>query len=100
MSFQSRLTPNASACQSHQEESQLNEINEVFFWITTSISALIVILGTVANALVLYYAKQEPSIGPFRHLNKVVKHLAVSDLLYGVLAIPLTLAYTHMGNAL
>ena len=99
MSIQLRLTPNASSCQSHQEEIHLNEINEVLFWITTSISALIVILGTVANALVLYYAKQEPSIGPLRHLNKVVTHLAVSDLLYGVLASPLILAYWYMGNA-
>ncbi len=79
-------------------KSQLNDINEVLFWITTVVSALIVIPGIIANVLVLYYAKQEPSTGPLRHLNKVVTHLAVSDLLYGVLASPLILAYWYMGN--
>ena len=98
MSLQVRLTPNASSCQGYQEFSQLNEINEVLFWITTVVSVLIVIPGVVANVLVLYYAKQEPSIGPLRHLNKVVTHLAVSDLLYGVLVTPLTSACWYMGN--
>ena len=88
----------ASSCESHQGGSQINQINEVLFWITTVVSVLIVIPGVVANVLVLYYAKQEPSIGPLRHLNKVVKHLAVSDILLGVLATPLSLAYWYMGN--
>ena len=93
-----RSAPNASSCQSHQEESQLNEINEALFWTTTVVSALIVIPGAVANIVVLYYAKQEPSTGALRHLNRVVKHLAVSDLLYGVLATPFSLAYWRLGK--
>ena len=98
MSSLLRSTPNASSCQNHQQGSQLNEINEVMFWITTVVCAPIVILGAVANVLVLCYAKQEPLRRTLRHLNRVVKNLAVSDLLYGVLATPFALAYWHLGN--
>ena len=98
MSFPLRSTLNGSSCQTHQGESQLTEIQEVLFWITTVVSALIIVPGVLANILVLYYAKQEPSTGPLRHLNRVVKNLAVSDLLFGVLATPLSSYYWYMGK--
>ena len=94
-----RSTQNVSDCQSNQEGSQLNEINEILLGITAAICTLIVILGAVANALVLYYAKQEPPTGTLSHLNRVVKHLAVSDLLYGVLGTPLALAHWKISKS-
>ena len=96
----SRLVPttNVSACQSHQEESPVDQVNEVLFWTAAAVATLISIFGAIANILVIYFANQEPSTGALRHLNKVVKHLAVSDILYGVLACPLAFAYWKMGN--
>ena len=99
MSSLLRWTQNVSACQSHQEGSQLNEINEILLWITAAVSTIIVTLGAVANTLVLYYAKQEPPTGILIHLNRVVKHLAISDLLYGVLATPLALAHWKISKS-
>ena len=92
------LTPNVSICQSHQEEVQIDQINEALFWTSAVVSSLIVIFGVIANTLVIYFANQEPPSGTLRHLNKVVKHLAVSDLLYGVLSTPLQLAYWKTGK--
>ena len=91
-------TPNVSARQSQQEESQINQVNDVLFWTVSAVCILIVIFGAIANTLVIYFANQEPSTVTLRHLNKAVKHLAVSDLLYGVLGIPLSLAYWRMGK--
>ena len=93
------LPPNVSICQSHQEEVQIDQINEALFWTTASVSSLIVIFGVIANILVIYFANQEPPSGTLHHLNKVVKHLAVSDLLYGVLANPLFMAYWKTGKS-
>ena len=93
------IAPNVSACQSHQQESQIDQTNEVLFWTTVAVSGLIVIFGAIANSLVIYFANQEPWTVALRHLNKVVKHLAVSDFLYGVLAYPLLLLYWKMGKA-
>ena len=93
-------TPNASSYQSHQQESQISQTDEVVFWTATAVSTLIVIFGTIANSLVLYFANKESLTGrPLRHLNTVVKHLAVADLLYGVLACPLFYAYWKMGKS-
>ena len=89
---------NLSICQVHQEESQISQINEVWFWTSTAISTLIVIFGIISNSLVLYFAKTKTMTGSLRHLNTVVKHLAVSDLLYGVLACPLMSVYWKMGK--
>ena len=98
MSYRLLSTPNVSACHSQQEESQINQINEVLFWTAAAVSTLMTILGTIANCLVIYFSIQEPWTGTLRYLNKVVKHLAVSDLLLGVLATPFCLVYWKMGK--
>ena len=97
MDNRSALPPNVSICQSPQEEAQIDQINEALFWIASAVSSLIVILGVIANVLVIYFANQEPPSGTLHHLNKVVKHLAVSDILYGVLGMPLSLVYWRTG---
>ena len=98
MTFRLLTTPNISACESYQEESQINEINEALFWTAVAVSTLISIFGAIANIIVIYFANQEPSTGTLHHLNNVVKHLAVSDTLYGVLACPLSLVYWKSGK--
>ena len=80
------------------EESQNDQIIEILFWTGTAISALIVIVGIISNILVLYFASTKPLVGALRHLNRVVKHLAASDLLYAVTAIPISTAYWKMGK--
>ena len=99
MANQLALPPNVSICQSHQEEVQIDQINEALFWTAAVVSSMIVIFGVIANILVIYFANQEPPSGTFRHLNKVVIHLAVSDLLNGVLANPFLLAYWKTGKS-
>ena len=98
MNFRMESQPNVSACQSHQEEPTVNQINEGLFWAVVATAASISIFGAIANSLVMYFAYQEPSTGTLRHLNRVVKHLAVSDILYNVLACPLSLVNWKMGK--
>ena len=74
-------TLNVSACQSYQVGSQINQVNEVLFWTTAALATLIAIFGTIANTFVIYFAIQEPSVGALHHLNNVVQHLALSDIL-------------------
>ena len=92
-------TMNTSICQGHQEESQISQINEILFWTSTAISTLIVVFGILSNSLVLYFSKTKTMAGSLRHLNTVVKHLAVSDLLYGLLACPLMSLYWKTGKS-
>ena len=80
------------------EEFQIDQIIEILFWTGTAISTLIVIVGIIANSLVLYFASTKSLTGTLCHLNTVVKHLAASDLLYGVIAFPLVCVYWKMGK--
>ena len=78
---------------------ELSPVIEVWFWAAVAVSTVTTILGTVSNGLVIYFASKNPmKKGPLRYLNTVVKHLAVSDLLYGVLSSPCTFVYWKMGN--
>ena len=88
---------NASSCQI-QGESQISKINEIWFWVSTIIIILIIVFGAMSNGLVIYFATHTPMIGPLRHINMVVKHLAVSDLLYGLLACPSQAAYWRLSK--
>ena len=90
---------NISACENHQEASEINQINEGLFWTAAAVSILISTFGVIANSLVIYFAKQEPSTGgTLHHLNQVVQHLAVADILCGVLVCPLMLAFWKAGK--
>ena len=91
-------TLDVSACQSYHVGSQKSQINEVLFWTTAAVSILISIFGVIANTLVIYFAHKEPPVGALHHLNNVVQNLAVSNILYGALATPLTLAYWSKGK--
>ena len=90
-------TPKTPSCQG-QEWSQISQIGEAWFCIMTSVCTLIVVFSTIANGLVIYFAIKRPLTGPFRHLNTVVKHLAVSDLLSGLVTCPVTLVYFGLGK--
>ena len=61
---------------------------DVWFGIAVATCTLIVIIGTILNTSVIYFANKTSLTGKLRHLNKVVIHLAVSDLLYGLLGCP------------
>ena len=95
----SRSAPaeNSSSCEDYQEDLQIDKINEVLFWVAATICALIAVFGMIANGLVLYFAIKQPFAGALRHINTVVKHLAVSDSLYGLLSTPMSLVYWYQG---
>ena len=98
MIYRSALTPNASSCHTYQGESEIGQINEGIFWIAATICSLIAMFGMAANGIVLYFANQQPFIGDLRHINTVVKHLAVANFFYGLLGCPLSLLYWKKGK--
>ena len=86
---------NTAFCQ-QQREYQLDQRYEVWFWVVAAVFMLIVATGTVLNSLVIHFTSQRSLEGTFRHLNTVVRNLAVSDLLYGLVACPLLLQNIKM----
>ena len=90
------ITFNHTAFCQQQIEYQLDQRYEVWFWLLAAFLMLVVAMGTVLNSLVIHFTNQRSLEGTFRHLNTVVRNLAVSDLLYGLLACPLLLQNIRM----
>ena len=80
-------------------QEELSPVIGGWFSAAAAIGALIILFSTIANALVIYFSRKNPlKRGTLRHLNTVVKHLAIADLLYGLLSSPFTFAYWKAGN--
>ena len=69
------------------------EAQDVFLWSYITVETLCCTAGVLGNGMVIYLANQNRQREAFRYLNKVVRNLAVTDLLYCVLAIPVTLTW-------
>ena len=69
------------------------QAQEVFLWSYITVETLCCIIGVFGNGMVIYLANQNRQREAFRYLNKVVRNLAVTDFLYCVLAIPVTLLW-------
>lgn len=47
------------------------------------------LIGLIGNAVVAYFSTKSGERGAFRHLNNVVKNLAITDFLYSLFGVPL-----------
>ena len=56
-----------------------NHTGETWHWWLIAVFVLICIVGIIGNSLVIYVVTQKPKMGPFRHLNKVVRNLGITD---------------------
>ena len=65
----------------------------MWFYALIVIYTLLSIIGMIGNGLVIYVANRSPKGGALRHLNKVVRNLAITDFLYSVFGSPLTMVY-------
>ena len=72
----------------------------VVFWLCVSICIVIGILSSFGNGLVVYVSYKKEDFGGFRHVNSVVKNLAFSDCLFGLIGCPLTIVFWYWGKSL
>ena len=60
----------------------------VLFWMGVVLYLGLGLLALIGNGLVLYTSFGDLNMGPLRHLDNVIKSLAVADMLYGLLGVP------------
>ena len=76
---------------SSQSESTYDKI-AVMFWMGVVLYLGLGILAFIGNGLVLYTSLGDLNMGPLRHLDNVIKSLAVADMLYGMIGVPCKVA--------
>ena len=67
----------------------------VLFWLGVVIYLGIAILSIIGNGLVLKTAMENFNMGRLRHLDAVIKSLAVADMLYGLIGAPCKIAVDY-----
>ena len=75
-----------------------SEESWIAFYISVAICALMGLVSVLGNGLVVYISNKKKDSGKFRFVNRVVKHLAVSDFLYGMIGIPFTIIFWLWGE--
>ena len=75
-----------------------SEESWIAFYISVAICALMGLVSVFGNGLVVYISNKKKDSGKFRFVNRVVKHLALSDFLYGVIGIPCTIMFWLWGE--
>ena len=87
---------NGSSCE--EKSTGQTAGSEAQTWVLMAITLLSGIMGIVGNGLVIYFSKTGHLAGTFRHLNKVVRNLAIADFLFSILAVPCQVAYWIYGK--
>lgn len=62
--------------------------NKYVLWGIATIMILIGLIAAVSNGLVLYITTFHKNQGPLKSLDCIIKSLAVTDMLFGVIGIP------------
>ena len=68
------------------------------FWSMVGFYFVIALLTIIGNGVVVYAAYGNENSGPLRYLDNVVKSLAMSDILYGLIGTPLLLYSYYLGK--
>ena len=72
--------------------------NKGLFWGMLTLYVCIAVITAIGNGLVIYATYGKRNAGPLRYLDPVIKSLAVSDMLFGVLGTPFLLVSVYMGE--
>ena len=85
------INPDAPSDAMHQPPASLETASLIFFWISVTLCFLMGMLSSFGNGLVLYVSNKKNDFGGYSQINWVVKNLALSDMLFGLIGCPLTI---------
>ena len=74
------------------------EKNKVLFWCFATVCVIITIITIIGNGIVVIASHQTRNNNRLRHLDGVVKSLAVTDFLFGLFGAPLVALNYYLGK--
>ena len=69
-----------------------------FYWISVVFCFFMGLISSFGNGLVLYISNKKDDFGGYCQVNWVVKNLAFSDMLFGLVGCPLTILFWTWGK--
>ena len=74
------------------------EKNKILFWCFATVCVIITIITIIGNGIVVIASHQTRNNNRLRHLDGVVKILAVTDFLFGLFGAPLVALNYYLGK--
>ena len=74
------------------------EKNRILFWCFATVCVIITIITIIGNGIVVIASHQTRNNNRLRHLDGVVKSLAVTDFLFGLFGTPLVALNYYLGT--
>ena len=74
------------------------EKNKSLFWLFATICLCIAIVTIIGNVMVIVASKQKNNFTRLRYFDGVVKSLAVTDFLFGLMGVPLMVINYYLGS--
>ena len=75
-----------------------NDTSWIAFWCSVILCLVAGFISILGNGLVLYVSNLKIDVGKFEYINLVVKHLALSDFLFGLIGTPFTILFWYWGR--
>ena len=70
----------------------------ILFWVMVVFYAIVGTVSAIGNGMVLYASCGNKNIGRLRYLDNVIRSLAATDFLFGVVGIPCMVFTYYMGR--
>ena len=80
------------------ESESFKTVSLTVFWISVVLCFMMGVSSSFGNGLVFYLCNKKNDFGGYREVNWVVKNLAFSDMMFGLLGAPLTIVYWTWGK--
>ena len=74
------------------------EQHKSLFWVIGVFYLCLAMIAAMGNGLVIYASYGTRNRGPLRHLDDVIKSLAVADMLFGLIGTPFLIYKYYMGE--
>ncbi len=69
------------------------------FWITVAISAILSIINIIGNGMVIFVSCRKKKTAALNNLNNAVRSLAIADLLFGIVVMPVIILDSYWGES-
>ena len=69
------------------------------FWVTVAISAILSVITIIGNVMVIFVGCRRKKTAALKNLNNAVRSLAIADLLFGIVGMPVIILDSYWGEA-
>ena len=92
-------TPFGADAKEACEENVVAPALRPLFWVTVAISAILSMINIIGNGMVIFVSCRKKKTAALKNLNNAVRSLAIADLLFGIVVMPVIILDSYWGES-